>query len=355
MTLFSLGVRRASMLLLGVAGAATIVGGMMGACALPGYSIGDVGAGGSGGRPMTTGTGGSTSVSSSSSSSSGGDGGAGGDATGGGGTAGAGGAGGSPPMDCTTNADCKEQPPICNSYKCKASVCTLVPVADIIFASGMGPNVKGDCNKAMCAQGHLKFEADPSDVPSDDNPCTTDVCNGGAIDHSQGAGDTCVSEPNNPGMVGFCSTDLKCVECLPVSQTCANGCFEGQCIGATCKNSMQDPEETYKDCGGPCPGCPDNKPCVVAKDCLSGVCKSGFCAQVSCQDGVRNGDEAGTDCGASCGKGCAVGSYCKTDTDCLSGLCLLGACQFTCGTGQKDGAETGPDCGGPICPACPAP
>src|SRR5690242_7027322 len=74
----------------------------------------------------------------------------------------------------------------------------------------------------------------------------------------------------------------------------------------------------------------------------------------TCADGVRDQDESDVDCGGALCAACSSGKSCATDGDCVSGLCLMGACVDgpTCTDGRKDGRESDVDCGGPDCAGC---
>lgn len=81
------------------------------------------------------------------------------------------------------------------------------------------------------------------------------------------------------------------------SATAETSSTEGQ---PTCTNGMQDGNETAIDCGGgECPACGDGETCVMASDCVSGVCE-GTCQPPACDDDVLNGGELEADCGGPC-------------------------------------------------------
>ena len=122
----------------------------------------------------------------------------------------------------------------------------------------------------------------------------------------------------------------------------------------SCSDGVHNGDETSRDCGGSCFGCPETRSCLQVSDCRTGMTCLGYTCRVSgtCSDGVRNQDEVGIDCGGVCGNKCGGGKTCNTTSDCVSGLgCTSGTCQQTCMNGVRDGDETGPDCGGATCAA----
>ena len=127
--------------------------------------------------------------------------------------------------------------------------------------------------------------------------------------------------------------------------------------GTTCSDCAKNGDETDVDCGGSCKACQDGQACVVAADCLSGVCIAGACARATCSDHVKNAAESDVDCGGGgdqrspCER-CVAGQACGDGTDCESSVCAGGVCQAaTCADGIKNGTETYTDCGG-SCTAC---
>ncbi len=102
--------------------------------------------------------------------------------------------------------------------------------------------------------------------------------------------------------------------------------------GPSCRDQRLNEDETDTDCGGlSCQACDDGQTCLVASDCISGVCTGMVCQVPACTDGVRNGNESKTDCGGSC-------SLCPPER---------------CANGVQDEDEAGVDCGGSNCRACP--
>lgn len=143
---------------------------------------------------------------------------------------------------------------------------------------------------------------------------------------------------------------------------CAYQCdaTSGNCIAAGCKDGVKNGDETDKDCGGSCGGCPVGGLCQGNGDCLapaSAHCLNGKCAAAICGDLLTNGNETDKDCGGSCPADCAVGAKCAINADCAlpeSGHCSGTTCAAaTCTDGVLNGNETGKDCGGSCAADCP--
>ncbi len=178
-----------------------------------------------------------------------------------------------------------------------------------------------------------QFEFPDTDVPSEGgapNP-GGNVGNGGQ-DMGPGPVDdgTC-----RDGVQNQDETDLDCggLECPPcasgshcvLQSDCSEGvCTDGECRLPTCTDEVLNGTETDLDCGDICAPCQSGQACAKAEDCQMRVCTDGVCQPESCGDEVRNGDETDVDCGGSCKK-CDPGLVCASGTDCLSGVCSDGA------------------------------
>ncbi len=158
------------------------------------------------------------------------------------------------------------------------------------------------------------------------------------------------------GLCSGCSAAQKCLigaDCL--SGLCPVATL--RCAAPGCGDGVRSASETDVDCGGgTCLPCFETKACLLASDCLSGVCPAAthVCTKATCSDGVKNGDETDLDCGGSC-KACGNSKGCGVDADCTSRVCEPGVqlCRApTCGDGVKNGTETDVDCGGGTCGAC---
>ena len=161
---------------------------------------------------------------------------------------------------------------------------------------------------------------------------------------------------------GPCGTGAKC---LLASDCVSQVCKRGYCA-APGVDGVRNGDESDVDCGGTWPstsataGCPTGKKCLSTNNCVSGdTCVGSFCTAPSCSDGIKNGSETDVDCGGSCPNKCVDGSKCLTASDCVGNLCspsTPGAQPYcrvpnTCADGRKDADETGVDCGG-SCKPC---
>ena len=133
---------------------------------------------------------------------------------------------------------------------------------------------------------------------------------------------------------------------------------DGQPPVPHCINGTQDSDETDRDCGGDdCPKCGLDKDCKVDSDCKNDSCVMATCQDPECTDKVKNGDEADVDCGApesGCGA-CDDGDSCVKAAGCLSGVCKSGECaEPACNDKVKNAEESDIDCGGSMCNRCDA-
>ena len=198
----------------------------------------------------------------------------------------------------------------------------------------------GLCNgDSDCANGFCLSVAPPF-------TCLTPTCSDGYLNQDETdvdcGGATCAA----------CSDGNMCV----VASDCVSGvCSGGICQPATCSDTVQNQDETDVDCGGTtCAACSDGGGCLVGSDCVSGVCSAGICQAPTCSDAVQNQDETDVDCGGATCAGCPDGDSCNIASDCLSGVCTGGVCQApTCSDAVQNQDETDVDCGGATCTACP--
>lgn len=255
-----------------------------------------------------------------------------------------------PQPECRVDADCPAPAePRCAERQCVAGTCSF----KLHEGARLESQRPGDCGTVYCSiLGEALILEDPADYPNDGNECTMDLCIGGKpVNEPFDDGLPCPESASGVCLAGHCTA---CYE--PLDAFCPGGlsCTMGLCVPMTCDNGVQDGDETYFDCGGPCKPCFPGESCKVDEDCQSKQCKESLCTAPSSTDGVQNDGETGKDCGcASCVKKCETGEGCSSSEDCISAVCYAGVCQpATCTDATVNGDETGEDCGG-SCAPCP--
>lgn len=259
--------------------------------------------------------------------------------------------GGSCPAGCGSGDGCAVDED-CMSMMCgDDGTCQEPPSCDDGVQNGDETDVDcgGSCD-AGCDDGEGCVEDD--DCMSMD--CTDDgICDGGSSckDGMQNGDETDVDCGNSCGPTcddgEGCDDNADCISdaCDPDTMTCTGG---GDPV---CDDGMQNGDETDVDCGNSCgPTCEDGEGCDDGADCVSGICDpdSLTCIPPSCDDGVQNGDETDVDCGNSCGGNCDDGEGCDDNADCLSDVCDPDDLTCTppeCDDGVQNGDETDLDCG----------
>src|SRR5204862_2537301 len=103
--------------------------------------------------------------------------------------------------------------------------------ANEVAGTSAGADATGNCSKAVCdGVGGITSAPDNTDVPADDgNPCTDDVCSGGAPSHpTKSDGASCTGPSGAKVCVG-----AACVQCA-VRADCAGtdtACRQFVCQG----------------------------------------------------------------------------------------------------------------------------
>jgi hypothetical protein len=305
-------------------------------------------------------------------------------------------------VGCVLAADCGADT-ACVSWSCDAGTCeqTLAPVGTAVPAQ-----TAGDCKEAQCdAAGNVIDVAKSTDLPNDNNDCTSDVCTAGVPSNPPlGSGEACTGgKCDGAGACVQCVADADCgspTECAtpvctanvcgatfapsgtPLASQTPNDCKVNQCNGAGGEETVAAPgdlptgvaECLVPTCTGTTPSlepkavdtacsagfCSAVGTCVecnTGSQCLSGVCAANACAAASCTDGVSNGDETDTDCGGLACPACANDGGCLLDADCTSGFCSPTTSTCTtpaCNDGFLNGTESDTDCGGSCGATCSA-
>lgn len=256
------------------------------------------------------------------------------------------------PKPCQTVEDC----PAARTHLCGMRSCTN-GFCELEIYEKSRSDKRGDCYVEMCDNfGLSELVPDLTDVLDDGNPCTRDYCEE-TEDNASSLIDSLPAGPV-PNGSGFCNGRGYIVECLKpedcgdVALTCSR---YGKCVPLACANDVRDEAngEPAIDCGGPCDGCPRNRPCNIDADCGTGVCgEEKRCAEPSCDDGIKNGEETDVDCGGTYCDPCTDGQGCVGGHDCVSRSCFAGRCQPpACDDAVRNGDEVDIDCGAD-CPPC---
>ncbi|HEU4539188.1 MAG TPA: hypothetical protein VFS00_33940, partial [Polyangiaceae bacterium] len=265
------------------------------------------------------------------------------------------------PIPCQVPTDCPVGGNVCFVRTCVGGICGLneAPAGTPVVSQ-----IAGDCKQVRCtADGRTEEVADPDDVASDGDECTTDACVDGAPSHDPAAPGTPCRGGGVCGPLGPFGRCVRCLEGVDNAQ-CKPGvevCSRGVCALLDCVDGAQNGAETDVDCGGPaCLPCDTGARCQGPGDCAEGVCADGQCTAPSCEDGARNGDESDVDCGGPTCARCADGEFCRGADDCQSGVCdpksddgSNPTCLApSCSDAVQNGEEVAPDCGGGCLGTC---
>ncbi|MCC6526386.1 MAG: hypothetical protein IT373_27310 [Polyangiaceae bacterium] len=318
--------------------------------------------------------------------------------TGPGGTGGTGG--------CGVAADCDDQN-ACTADACDGGVCAHVPAVD-----GPAPEqVVGDCQTAVCTNGHVWSLENNSDLPDDGNDCTTDACvvgvpaytavaagtgcatNGGTMCNGEPVTPACVEclladdctalPPTDECQVRICTAGV-CGQTFTASETPLSTQPAGDCNVAVCdgaggiKQNIDDADLPVD--GNACtsdvctngvpsnPNMPLDSPCgnppvlyCDGQGSCAGCTNAGQCgAPLACQDRTCVGGQCGVANKAN-GTGCDDGSYCNGADSCVAGACNghagdpcapnLGDADADCSESCDEGADvcTANDTAGTAC------
>jgi hypothetical protein len=261
---------------------------------------------------------------------------------------------------CAVKTDCDLTLP---NTDCINKICSIPGCADgTLDGSETDVDCGGTCKQ--CANGkHCLVATD----------CTSNHC---APDSTSGvltcAVPTCSDNIQNQGESGLdCGGASPCPRCgTGFGCAAASDCINGVCGAAntcsapTCKDTVQNQQETDVDCGGPncstsTTACANGKICKISSDCLESWCviasgTTGICTHPTCFDKVQNGTESDIDCGGTCLTKCADNSKCNLNSDCANDWCnASGKCATpACTDGIMNGTETGKDCGGSCAQSC---
>jgi hypothetical protein len=228
----------------------------------------------------------------------------------------------------------------------------------------------GSCAE-KCAAGQACGSAtDCSAPPNGSAICLESACAFSCDGGSHKSGASCAADTN------ACCGD-GCTDCTKQFANGTGECGSGSCVLASCDDGYVavsgfcvSSQSTC--CGTDCQNCttifPNGVGTCTSARCVFVGCKSGYhasnatCVADSCTDQIQNQDETGADCGGVCdaqGKTCAVGSGCRTPSDCATQYCTGNVCA-SCAAGTHVCSNTCLSNGsvascGSNCTPCPTP
>jgi hypothetical protein len=228
---------------------------------------------------------------------------------------------------CAQASDCASMH--CTSDHCTSSDCTDAVKDDSETDVDCGGPVCAHCATGKgCATG---TDCVTTYCSKTTNLCVADHCTDGVLDSNEAdldCGGSCTTK---------CATGKGCATGADCVSTFCNPTLH-QCVATQCTDGVSESNESDVDCGGSssCMRCTAHERCTANTDCDSGFCcllttcegtAIDTCASNHCHDGHKDGPETGVDCGGSCGTKCGTGVGCLVAADCVSGVCTSGLCK----------------------------
>lgn len=216
----------------------------------------------------------------------------------------------------------------CASGHCAGGVC--VECSNTGHCTGTTASA---CHAVACVSGACTQVVDDTNVPSDGNDCTDDVCTDGVPSHPPKNAETVCA-------AGVCDGKGSCVGCTTASDcgtdtACVSyTCTEGQC--GTMQAGAGSPAGSATCSGSTlsAPVCDANGDVQQSQtSCAPYVCQDATSCHTSCSS------PADCDAGHTCVSGTCVARQCTNDTQCSvangSGVCNAGICEIgTCDSGH---------------------
>lgn len=258
-------------------------------------------------------------------------------------------------VTCPAPADACHLQGACNPG---TGLCSTPPAA---AGTPVGTQTAGDCQKLQCdGAGHVVSAADNTDVPNDNNACTSDSCSNGSPVFSAAP----INTPCAQGGGSFCDGAGACVACNAAAQCPGSDdeckvrtCSAHACGVAFAPAGQPLSSQTAGDCHQvQCDGAGNSAPVIDNGDvpvdgnaCTSDVCTSGTpsnpptAAGSACSGGTCNG-------AGSC-TGCLAATDCPgADTACSFRTCTAGACGVGFApAGTATSTQTPGDCQKNVC------
>ncbi|MBK8259506.1 MAG: lamin tail domain-containing protein [Polyangiaceae bacterium] len=240
--------------------------------------------------------------------------------------------------ECVVDADCPGVNDECQTKKCTLGVCgfDFAPNGTLVAAQ-----TAGDCKANVCdGAGTVIIANADTDLPNDNETCTTDTCVGGVETFTPVmAGATC-------GAAGVCNAAGQCVgcntenDCPGVNDECkTKTCTNNVCGFNFTANGTAVTSQTAGNCqqnvcdgSGNTVSVTDNAdvPADDGNQCTSQTCTNGSPAFPPVAVDTTCNQNGGSFCSAAgtC-VACNVGTQCPgSDTECQTRTCVSNACGF---------------------------
>jgi alpha-tubulin suppressor-like RCC1 family protein len=263
---------------------------------------------------------------------------------------------------CNSPAECPGEDGECQTRTCTGHLCGF---AYAPAGTPLALQKSGDCQKLACdGAGKSVSQPDDTDVPFDDNPCTSDACTAGVPSNPpaamgtpcgalfcNGAGQCagCTSPSDCPGSDTFCQTRTCSTNlcgfsytaagtALPAQDQVSADCQQKQCNGSGGIQAVADDGDVPKDDGNQC----------TAEACANGASlHPPEPLNASCTQNGIVCDGAG-----KCVACNSPGQCTNQGTVCQSATCVNNACGLAntaAGTAAPASAQTAKDCKLVVC------
>ncbi len=239
-------------------------------------------------------------------------------------------------VECATASNCPGQDTECSVRACLNGACVVALVAS---GTVLQTQVAGDCHSRRCdGQGQVQQVNDDTDLPTDGNPCTRDVCTAGAPSNPPASSSTACGTSQLCDGLGHCVGCLAGADCPGTDNECRTRVCNQNLCGFTYRAAgAPTATQTIGDCKvSTCDGIgnvvPANLDTDVPSDgnpCNSGQCASGTASSSPVALGASCGGANICDGAKHCVQ-CVTAANCPgQDTDCQMRTCdTHGVCGF---------------------------
>ena len=255
-------------------------------------------------------------------------------------------------VGCNVATDCAGDDNVCQTRTCVSNVCGFNRIA---AGTPVASQTVGDCKVVQCdGQGNTVTVNDNTDIPVDNDACTTDTCmNGTPSNPPLAAGTTCGNGRtcDGSGRCGQCNTAADCGtsnECRTYSCTAQGTCQSAFAASGTPLTAQSPGDCKVAQCDGAGNTMQVNDDTDLPVDgnpCTQDVCTNGTPTNPPAPNTTACGNNNHCDGSGHC-LGCAVAADCGTNTDCRMFTCSAqGVCgSTTVAAGTPTSNQTAHDC-----------